>query len=85
MDMPEPTTPVIAGGAVVLVALFVAREIAAGTLRAAGGDLWEWIKRAARRRARGGRAPGRLHKRHSALGCKGAEEMGDSAVRETRG
>ena len=49
MDVPEPTTPIVAVSAVVLVALFVAREVAAGALRAAGGDLWQWIKRTARR------------------------------------
>ena len=32
-----------------IVAAFVAREIAAGALRAAGSDLWQWVKRAARR------------------------------------
>ena len=50
MDVPEPTAPIVAGGAVVLVVLFVARELAAGVLRAAGGDLWRWIERTARRR-----------------------------------
>ena len=53
MDMPEATTPVVAGGAVVLVALFVVRGVAAGALHAAGGDLWRWIKQAARRRQAG--------------------------------
>ena len=53
MDMPEPTTPILAGSVIALVALFVARELAAGALRAAGGDLWERIKRAARRRPAG--------------------------------
>lgn len=30
------------------VLLFAAREVAAGLLRAVGGDLWEWLKRRAR-------------------------------------
>jgi hypothetical protein len=38
----------IAGSAVLLVALFVVREVAAGALREAGGDLWTWIKRTVR-------------------------------------
>ena len=49
MDMPEPTAPIVAASAVALVALFVAREVAAGALRAAGSDLWRWIKRTAQR------------------------------------
>ena len=52
MDALDATTPIIAGSAVALVALFVAREVAAGVLREAGGDLWGWIKQVARRRPR---------------------------------
>ncbi len=35
----------VAGCAVLAVLAFSAREIAAGALRAAGDDLWDWIKR----------------------------------------
>jgi hypothetical protein len=49
MELFEPSVPVVAGGVVVLVAAFVARELAGGLLRAAGADAWAWLKRAARR------------------------------------
>ncbi len=49
VDLTEPTIPMIAGGAVALAVLFVARELASGVLREAGGDLWDWIKRYARK------------------------------------
>ncbi len=45
MDIAEPSAPVVAGGAVLLIAAFIARELAAGLLRAAGGDAWAWVKR----------------------------------------
>ena len=36
----------LVAGCLVLAALaFAAREVAAGALRAAGDDLWRWIKR----------------------------------------
>ena len=49
MDIAEPSLPVLAGGVGVLIAAFVAREVAAGLLRAAGGDAWAWVKRKAGR------------------------------------
>jgi hypothetical protein len=39
---------VLAAGALLVVA-FVAREVAAGALRAAAQDLWQWLKCATRR------------------------------------
>ena len=45
MDALEPTAPLVAGGVALVVALFVAREIASGALNAAGRDLWEWFRR----------------------------------------
>ena len=49
MDAFEPSTPLVAGGIALVVALFVAREVASGALNAAGRDLWEWVKRHAAR------------------------------------
>ena len=46
---PEPSPELVAGGLIVLVVVFAAREVAAGALRAAGKDLWEWVKRRAPR------------------------------------
>ena len=53
MDPAHPSPAVVAGGLIVLVVAFAAREVAAGALRAAGKDLWAWTKRRAgpRRRA----------------------------------
>ena len=48
MGIPDPETPAFVGCAVALAALFVAREVAAGVLREAGGDLWRWIMRIAK-------------------------------------
>jgi hypothetical protein len=44
----EPAAPVIVAAALLALA-FAAREVAAGALRAAGHDLWQWLKRSARR------------------------------------
>ncbi len=49
MGIPDPGTPAFAGCVVVLAALYVAREVAAGVMWEAGGDIWRWIKRIARR------------------------------------
>lgn len=49
MEIPDSETPAFVGCVVALAALFVAREVAAGVMREAGGDLWRWIKRMARR------------------------------------
>ncbi len=48
MDATDPSTAMVTAGALI-VAAFVAREVAAGALRAAGNDLWQWVKRTARR------------------------------------
>ncbi len=45
MDAPEPSAVQVVAGFALLVALFVAREIASGALREAGKDLWRWLKR----------------------------------------
>ena len=39
----------VAACAVLVALAFAAREVAAGALRAAGDDLWRWIKRRGRR------------------------------------
>ena len=50
METPEPSAWQVAAGLVMLVVLFVAREVASGALNAAGRDLWAWVKRRAGRR-----------------------------------
>ncbi len=50
MDAPEPSAWQVVAGLVMLVVLFVAREVASGALNAAGRDLWAWVKRRAWRR-----------------------------------
>ena len=45
MDALEPSAPLVAGGIALVVAVFVAREVASGALNAAGRELWEWVKR----------------------------------------
>ena len=45
MDALEPSAPLVAGGIAVVIAVFVAREVASGALNAAGRDLWEWVRR----------------------------------------
>ena len=50
MDAPEPSAWQVVAGFVMLVVLFVAREVASGALNAAGRDLWAWVKRRAGRR-----------------------------------
>jgi hypothetical protein len=49
VDALDPSATMVVAAGAVLVAAFVAREVAAGALRAAGHDLWQWLKRAARR------------------------------------
>ena len=49
MDSLEPSTPLVVGGVVLVVLAFAAREVASGALRAAGHDLWQWLKRHAAR------------------------------------
>lgn len=45
MDVFGHPDPLVAGCAVPTVLAFVAREVVAGLLRAAGGDPWAWLKR----------------------------------------
>ena len=49
METPEPSVLQVVAGAALLVALFVAREVASGALREAGKDLWKWVKQRATR------------------------------------
>ena len=50
METPEPSAVQVVAGLALLVALFVAREVAAGALREAGKDLWRWARRRAGRK-----------------------------------
>lgn len=45
MEALEPSAPLIVGGVIAVILLFLARELAAGALHAAGRDFWEWFKR----------------------------------------
>jgi hypothetical protein len=47
VDILEPSAPLVVGGVIAVFLLFLARELAAGALHAAGRDLWEWFKRTA--------------------------------------
>jgi hypothetical protein len=49
VDGLDPSPELVTGGLILLVVAFAARELLAGALRAAGKDLWEWLKRRARR------------------------------------
>lgn len=45
MDTLGRTDLWLVGYAALAILLFAAQEVAAGLLRDAGGDLWEWLKR----------------------------------------
>ena len=49
MDAFEPSAPFVTGGIIVVLAVYVAREVASGALHAAGHDLWRWLRRRAER------------------------------------
>ncbi len=44
MDGLDSSTQQVVGGIVLLCAVFVLREIASGALKAAGKELWSWIR-----------------------------------------
>ena len=45
MDALGQLDPLLVGCAAIAVLIFMAREVAAGLLRAVGSDLWAWLKR----------------------------------------
>ncbi len=45
MDLFGQPEWIVAGCAILVALAFAAREVMAGALRAAGDDLWQWIKR----------------------------------------
>lgn len=45
METLKDIDPWLVGCTALAVLLFAAREVAAGLLRAMGGDLWAWLKR----------------------------------------
>ena len=45
MEALEPSAPLIVGGVIAVILIFLARELAAVALHAAGRDSWEWLKR----------------------------------------
>ena len=49
MDVFGQPELLVAACAVLVALAFAAREVAAGALRAAGDDLWRWLKRRAGR------------------------------------
>ena len=85
--MPEPSLPVVAGGAVVVVLAFAIREVVRGVLGAAGADAWARLKRAGRRTPRVGR--GAVTVRAAAVLCERARcsshRPGPASARRRRG
>lgn len=54
MDALREINPWLVGCAALAVLLFATREVAAGLLRAIGGDLWRWVRRRWTRQGRAG-------------------------------